>query len=82
MAVVSPEALSHGAEINESTARLSTLAQSEVGAPYQSEYPDFWQAGRETTGAAESGVYIWEYKKIAENSPLCAPKYRIHESLR
>ena len=62
--MVSPETLSHGAEINESTTGLSALAQSEVGAPYQSKYPDIRQAGRKTAGAAESRVYPWEKNKV------------------
>jgi len=63
MAAVSPETLSHGAKINESTAGLSPLAQSEAGAQHQSEYSDILQAGRETAGAAESGDQNWGKKK-------------------
>jgi len=75
MAVVSPETLSHGAEINESTAGLSPLAQSEAGAPYQSEYPDFWQARCEKVGAAAPRDQIWDPK---ESPPLRAPKYGVY----
>ena len=82
MAVVQPETLSHGTEINESTAGLPALAQSKAGAPYQSEHPDLWQAGGETAGAKGPRDQTGALAERAESPPLCAPEYGIHKPFR